>query len=187
MLSETACPAYARYLYTDEYYTNDAIKTFQADCTRQHQGRKKGDGYERFVNWTRQGNELLIFTGRAYADLIVPKKFNGIFRLASPREYQLVNFELTQSILLLGGLHPFNSIELGHKHLCVLTFEEEVPALFGRLHKEDGSYRAPIENREQLGFCNARDLPAITERLEKVAQLRSQYGKEWWNYDELSA
>jgi hypothetical protein len=186
MLSETACPAYARYLYTDEYYTDEALKTFQADCARQHQGRKKGNDCERFVTWKRQPNELLIYTGRAYADLIVPKKFNCIFRLASPREYQLVTVELTQSILLLGGLHPFNSVEDGHKHLCVLTFEEEVPALFGRLHKEDGSYCTPIENREQLGFCNARDLPAITERLEKVAQLRLQYGREWWKHDDLS-
>lgn len=184
MQTETACPAYARYLYTDEYYSNDALKTLQADCVRQHQNRRNSIAYERFVKWTRQANELIIFTGNAYADLVVPKRFDCIFLLANPREYILVGYEITQSILLLGGLHTFNSVEHGHKHLCVLTFEQEVPAIFERLHQEDGTYCAPIKNREKLGFCMARDLPAITERLEKVAQLRAEYGSEWWKYDE---
>lgn len=119
--------------------------------------------------------------------MLLPKDFDCIFCVANPREYVLVNYELTQSILEIGGRHPINSIVHGHRHLCVLAFREGVPAIFQHLHREDGTYRTPIVNRERLGFCMARDLPAITERLQRVAQLRSQYGREWWKYDELSA
>ncbi|MDQ2793448.1 MAG: hypothetical protein M3Y12_05500 [Bacteroidota bacterium] len=186
MRPETECPPEARYLQSDEYYSADALKTLQADCVRQHLSREKGEAYEHFVNWTCQANEVVVFTLYAYADLVVPHQFDCIFPLANPREYILVSYELTQSILILGGLHAFNSVEHGHKHLCVLTFGQEVPAIFARLHHEDRAYRTPYVNREQLGFCMARDLPAITERLEKVAQLRAQHGAEWWKYDELS-
>lgn len=174
-------------MFSDEYYSDEALRTFQSDCVRQYQNREKGEAYERFVNWTQQANELPIFTGNAYADLVVPKRFDCIFRLANPREYVLEIYELSQSVLLLGGLHTFNSVEHGHKHLCVLAFAQEVPAIFRRLHQEDGTYRTPFANREKLGFCMAHDLPAITERLEKVAQLRSQHGNEWWKYDKLSS
>jgi hypothetical protein len=186
MLSETDCPPEGRYLQSDEYYSDDALKVLQADCVRQHLNQAKNDAYEQFVNWTRQANELLVLTWNAYADLVVPHQFDCIFRLADPREYVLVNYELTQAILNLGGLHPIHTVEHGHKHLFVLTFQQEVPAIFLRLHREDGVYRTPLANREQIGFCVARDLPAITKRLEKVAQLEALRGNEWWKYDKLS-
>ncbi|MDO7875214.1 hypothetical protein Q5H93_10765 [Hymenobacter sp. ASUV-10] len=185
MRPETDCTPEARYLQADAYCSDDALNALQAKCVH-HRNLENGDAYERFMNWKRQANEILVLTWNAYADLIVPKKFDCIFCLANPQDYTLVNYELTQSILLLGDLYPINSIEQGHKHLGVLTFEQEVPAIFGWLHQEDGSYCKPIENREKLGFCMAHDLPAITERLEKVAKLRSQYGSEWWKYDEYS-
>jgi hypothetical protein len=186
MLPETKCPSEARYLQSDEYYSVEALKTFQADCMRQYQSKQKSGAYERFLNWECQTNELLIFTWKAYADLVVPRQFDCVFLLTNPKEYITVSYELTQSILSLGGLHPINSVEHGHKHFCVLTFEQEVPAIFRRLHREDGCYCTPLAGREQLGLCMVRDLPAITERLEKVAKLRSQHGNEWWKYDELS-
>jgi len=187
MLSKTESAPEARYLQSDEYYSDEALKTLQADCVRQHRHRAKSDAYEQFVSWTRQANERLIFTLNAYADLVVPQQFDCIFRLANPGEYVLVNYELTQSILSLGGLRPISSVEHGHKHFCVLTFGQEVPAIFRWLHREEGDYCTAFTNRERLGFCMAHDLPAIAKRLEKVAQLRLQHGPEWWKYDELSA
>jgi hypothetical protein len=175
-----------RYLRADEYYSDDAIKTLQADCVRQHQNREKGAAYERFVNWTRQVNEMLVFTGNAYADLVIPHRFDCIFRLANPREHVLTGYELTQSMLVLGRIGTFDSVEHGHKHLCVLTFEQGIPAILELLHQEDGTYCTPHTDREVLGLCMACDLPAITERHEKVEQLRAQYGAKWWEHDELS-
>ena len=184
MRTEAESPADARYLYTDEFYSDTALKVMQADCVHRYQHWGKDAAYSTFVHWARQPNEVAVFTWHAYADLALPKQFNCIFHVDNPREFLLISYTLTQSIILLGGGLPIGRIEHGHKHICVITFAQEVPAIFNLLHKEDGSFRTPPEGRKRLGFCAATDLPAITAEEERIAQLRTQYGAQWWKYDE---
>jgi hypothetical protein len=185
MRSEAQCPPSARYLYADELYTDSTLKLLQADCRRQYQNRAKDAAYATFVQWTHQANEVAVFTWNAYADLVLPKRFDCLFHVDNPQQHQLVSYELIQSALNLAGFYPLNSVEHGHKHLCVFRFEQEIPTVFQLLPVLEGSpMAAPPPGAFKLGFCQAADLPAIIEEHERVARLRAQYGPQWWKHDE---
>lgn len=185
MLPEAACPASGRYLYADELYANSTLKIMQADCIRRYQKWEKDAAYNTFVHWARQANEAAVFTWRAYADLVLPKRFDCIFYVDNPQEHLLVSYTLSQSVIDLGGGLPIGRIEHGYKHICVLTFEQAVPAILHLLHQSEGNVSTvPVRGAFQLGFCQAADLPAITAEHDRIAQLRAQYGAEWWKYDE---
>jgi hypothetical protein len=185
MRSEAQCPASARYLYADELYTDSALHRIKADCRHWYQNRAKSAAYATFINWTRQPNEAAVFTRYAYADLMLPKRFDCLFHFDNPQQHLLVSYELTQSALVLGGFHPLNSLEHGHKHLCVFEFEHEVPAVLQLLPVlEDSPAAAPPTGAFKLGFCQATDLPAIVAEHERIARLRAQYGPQWWKHDE---
>jgi len=196
MQTEAECPARARYLHADELYTDGALQLLRAGCIRRYQKREKDaasetfvhwtrQAYNTFVQWTRQPNEVVVYTWYAYADLALPKRFDCIFHVDNPREHLLVSYLLTQSVIDLGGGFPISSVEHGHKHICVLTFEQEVPAIFQLLHRLEGNVSTmPLRGAFQLGFCQVADLPAITAARERTARLRAQYGANWWKYDE---
>ena len=185
MQTEAECPASARYLYADELYTDNALQLLRADCIRRYQKREKDAAFDTFVQWTRQPNEAVVYTWNAYADLVLPKRFDCIFHVNNPREHLLVSYLLTQSIIDLGGGFPISSVEHGHKHICVLTFEQTVPAILQLLHRLEGNVSTvPLRGAFRLGFCQTADLPAITAEHERIARLRRQYGTEWWKYDE---
>lgn len=185
MRSEAQCPPCARYLFADELYTDSTLRLLQADCRRWYQNRAKSAAYDTFVQWTRQANEVAVFTQYAYADLVLPKQFDCLFHFHNPQQHQLVRYELTQSALSLGGFHHLHSVEHGHKHLCVFRFEQEIPVVFQLLPVlGDNPVAAPPLGAFKLGFCQATDLPAIIEEHERVARLRAQYGPQWWQHDE---
>ncbi len=187
MQTEAQCPAGARYLYTDEFYSDAALRAMQADCVHRYQPWGKDAAYSTFVHWTRQANELAVFTWPAYADLALPKAFDCLFHVDNPREHLLVHYELTQSIINLAGGLPINRLEHGHKHIAILTFAQEVPAVFQLLHKSEGKFSTePPKGAFRLGFCQAADLPAIIVEHERIAQLRAQHGPDWWKYDDES-
>lgn len=184
MQTEAECPANTRYLYADELYTDSALQLLQADCIRRYQKWEKNAAYETFVQWKRQASEAVVFTWHAYADLVLPKQLDCIFHVDNPQEHLLVSYTLTQSIISLGGGLPISSVEHGHKHICVLTFEQEVPAMFQLLHRLEGTASTvSLRDAFKLGFCQAADLPAITAAHERITQLRAQYGPHWWKHD----
>lgn len=137
------------------------------------------------MDWTRQPNEVVVFTWHAYADLALPKQFDCVFHVDNPQEFLVASYMLTQSVINLAGGLPINRIEHGHKHSCVLTFDQEVPAVFQLLHQTDGKFSAePPRGAFKLGFCQAADLPAIAAEHERIAKLRAQHGAMWWKFEE---
>ena len=185
MQTEAQCPASARYLDADELYSDATLKLLQAECVQQFQNRPTDAAYHTFVQWTRQANEVAVFTWNAYADLAIPKQFDCVFHVDNPNEHLLIRYELVQSAINLGGFWPINRVEHGHKHLCVFRFEQEVPAVFQLLPNLQGSVpKAPPPGASMLGFCQAADLPAIIAEHGRTAQLRAQYGAQWWKFDE---
>jgi hypothetical protein len=180
MRTEAECPPEARYLYTDELYSDQALHLMQADCVRRYRPWSQDAAYHNFVNWTRQANEAVVFTWHAYADLVLPKQFDCLFHVDSPEKHLLVRYALTQSVINLAGGLPIGRLEHGHKHICVLTFEQEVPAVFQLLHQLAGrTTPEPPGNSFKLGFCQASDLPAIAAEHARVARLRAQHGALW--------
>jgi hypothetical protein len=141
----------------------------------------KSSKYNAYIRWQRQPNELAVCTLYAYADFAIPKQFDCIFHVDNPREHLLPKFTLTQAIH--EAWLPLAHVDHGHKHLCVFTFEGEVPAIFQFLHQEESKFSTVPKGQAMLGFCQAADLPAITAEAERVARLKAQFGTKWWEHD----
>lgn len=133
MRTEEQCKPNQRFLFSDEYFSDKAIAIWQSECVKRCKAKDKGNAYEKYVNWTRQENEIAVFTLYAYADFNIPKQFDIIFHLDNPNEFLRIDYELTQSIY--EAWFPSNTVEHGHKHLCIFSFDKTLPAIFKILHK----------------------------------------------------
>lgn len=186
MQKEAQCPSNARYLFADELFADAAIKIWQQECISRCKGKKVvGEQvYTDYVRWVRRENEVAVFTLYAYADLTIPKKLDCIFQLDNPQNNLRVNYVLTQCIW--EAWVPLHGLDHGHKHLCVFEFDQKVPGILNLLHRQEGKFSTVPLKQTKLGFCQSADFPAITEELERINKLKTQYGTKWWEHDEAS-
>lgn len=164
------------------YFTDEAIANLQSKVVDFCKTREKGLPYEKFINWRRKENEIMVYTLYAYADLAVPKSFDIIFRLDNPKEFVQVDYVLTQSIF--EACYPYDMIDNGHKHLCVFSFEKALPDILKTMFKDDCRLSVMPKDQEFLGFCRSENFDAITETIEKRIALKKRYGKDWVYYDD---
>ncbi|MCP2029337.1 hypothetical protein L1276_004521 [Flavobacterium sp. HSC-32F16] len=180
MRNEEDCPQTQRYLFCDTYLSDKGIDLSQNDIIKRFTNRNKSESYQKYITWKRKSNEIIVFTMYAYADLKINKEFDCIFNYDNPDEFVLEKFILTQSIY--EGWVPTDIVDEGHKHLLVLKFENEIPKILFKLHKEEtlGDTRPKIYTK--LGFCNKKDFEAIATNIKKYHVLRKKYGMEYWKY-----
>lgn len=182
MRNEEDCKPRERFLFTDELMSDELVTKIKDACTKTYQASMRHPAaYDKFINWTRAEKEVCLFTLYAYADLTLPKKFDCIFRLDSPSDFITTKFQLTQSIY--EGKYPIETIEDGHKHLCIFEFEDDVPSVLNELHVGNKFYDSPPKGALKLGICQSNDFNEIRFRLEYVLKLKSEYGMEWWKFD----
>ena len=186
MRNEADCKPQERFLFTDELFSDESIAIWKGECISRVQSRnlEKGAAYERFINWNKSKNEVALFTLYAYADLKIPKQFDCIFDLRNPSNFALTRFTLIQSIY--EGWYPIDSIEDGHKHLCVFEFDEKLPDILDGLHVAKGKFLRVPKGALKLGICQSTDFNEIRSRQEQMNDLREKHGAEWWKYDEES-
>lgn len=164
-------------------FSDRTIKAWKEETVKRCNDKEKNVAYERFLNWTRQENEIAVFTTYAYADFDIPKKFNCIFHYDNPELYIQTNYTLTQSIF--EGWYPTNFIDHGHKHLCILTFENSVPDVFNRMHYETEKYSAwTWDDKNVLGLCQMEDIQNIIGRRHKETKLKELHGDNWYELDD---
>jgi hypothetical protein len=182
MRNEENYPGSERFLFSDMYLSDKGIELSQNAIIKRFTNRDKNEFYQKYINWKRKENEIIVFTMYAYADLKLNKEFDCIFNYDNPDEFVFEKFILTQSIY--EGWIPTNTVDNGHKHLLVFSFENEIPKILFKLHKEDtfGDTRPKIYTK--LGFCNQKDFKTIANNLKKRHLLREKYGLEYWKYDD---
>ena len=180
MRSEEECPKEGRYLFCDTYLSDTGIELSQKDVIKRFTNREKNDLYRKYINWKRNSNEIIVFTMYAYADLRLNKKFDCIFNYDNPNEFVKKKFTLTQS--LFEGWAPIDTIEDGHKHLIILEFENEIPEIIFKLHKENTLRDTRPKTHTKLGFCSEEDFEFISNNIKKNISLREKYGTEYWKY-----
>jgi len=163
MQTETQAESYERYLFAYGYFSDELIAAYKEKCMARHEGKPKSEVYQNFINWVRQENEIAVFTLYAYADLQVPKTFDIIFQIDNPENYVKEEYLLTQSIF--EAWFPSESIDHGHKHLCILKFNGKIPAIMKLLDVELGQSTL---NRNGLGFCSSIDFEKIKQRKKEI-------------------
>lgn len=164
-------------------FSDKTITEWKEETIQRCMDKGKDIPYEMFVKWIRQENEVAVFTTYAYADFPIPKHFNCIFNFENPEIYLQTNFVLTQSIW--EGWYPIDYIDHGHKHLCILKFENKVPDLLKQLHYETEKYSSwTWDAKKVLGLCQMKDIKSIIERLHEETKLKEIHGKNWHEFDE---
>lgn len=183
MRTEAECHPQERFLFTDEAFSPASMSIWQRECQRrvEMQGLEKGEAFKRFISWEESSNEIALFTLYAYADFDVPKSFSCIFDLDNSENVVFTEFQLTQSIY--EGWLPIESIEHGHKHLCIFKFEKEVPAMIQQLHVAQNKFSDVPKGSVKLGICDQADFSEIKKRRDYVKELRECYGTDWWKFD----
>ncbi|MEO1033259.1 MAG: hypothetical protein AAFX55_17780 [Bacteroidota bacterium] len=181
MRTEEECQPTQRFLFSDELLSEQAIYELRNEVIKRFEKREKDSHYDKFINWTKKENEVVIFTLYAYADFETPKTFDCLFDLNHPNDYINCNFKLTQS--LYEGFYPTGIIDHGHKHMCVFEFENGIPEIIKKLHMAKGlKYDVP-KNSFQLGICNSVDFGLIKEYRQNYLSLKEKYGHDWRKYD----
>jgi hypothetical protein len=183
MQTEEQCKPSRRFLFADEYFSDKAISIWKTECVKRCVDKTKGQAYTKFINWTRQENEIAVFTMYAYADFDIPKKFDIIFHLDNPKEFLKIEYELTQSIY--EAWFPLDTLNNGHKHLCIFSFDKSLPNILNTLHKSEEKFSTSSKGQKSLGFCNSKDFNAIAKRIEKTLELKRLYSDKWWEYDDV--
>ena len=181
MRKEEDCKQSEKFLQAVMQFSDKTIKAWKA--VTKERCKIKDELYHKFINWERQQNEVAIFTTYAYADFSIPKKFDCIFSYDNPEIFIKINFTLNQSIW--EGWFPCDSIENGHKHLCIFTFENIVPDILTKLHLETKKYSNwSWDAKNVLGICQVTDIQSIIDRRHKEIKLKEQYGENWYDFDD---
>ena len=145
------------YLLCNNRFSDTAIKTIKADVKRFMADRDKDDDYFKFINWQKKDNELLVLTMYAYKYIDLPKKFDRIFQVDKPGNFIDLDFIITQAVI--NGLTPFSQISKGHKHICIVEFDKEVPHIFNSVPAFND--KSILQTSIQLGFCDKADFKNI--------------------------
>jgi len=182
MLKEELCKPSEKFLQAVIVFSDKTIKAWKEETVKRCEDKEKGIAYEKFLNWTRQENEIAVFTTYAYADFAIPKKFDCIFTNANAEVYVQAKFELTQSIF--EGWYPSDFIEHGHKHLCILTFENQIPDIIKKLHYETEKYSNWVWDASKvLGLCQTTDIQSIIDRQLKEIKRKELYGDNRYYFE----
>jgi hypothetical protein len=147
------------YLLCNYRFSDEAIETVKADVISFMSNREKDEDYFRFINWQKTERELVVLTMYAYDDIQLPKKFDIVFQIENSDNFIQVDFTITQAII--NGWTPLNQISRGHRHICVIEFYYDIPAIFQSVPLFDKTLQSGV----QLGFCDKTNFENIKANL----------------------
>jgi len=179
MYNEEDCKSSFRFLHAVFVFSDKSLKYWKEETKKRC--KEIDEAYLQFLNWVRGENEVAVFTMYAYGDFLVPKKFDCIFLYDNPEHYIHAEYKLTQSIW--EGYFPIKNIENGHKHLCVLSFNDKIPGIFEVMHIETGKFISSKWKMEKsLGLCQMSDIQNIIDRHKKESELKELHGDNWYDF-----
>jgi hypothetical protein len=136
--------------------TNKWVKSLKEDVTSFMLGRSKDDCYYTFINWEKSPLELVGVTMYAPEEIKLPRKYDVIFQIDKPSNFEVVPVIITQAIF--NGWMPIDYLEKGHKHVCVMRFSNQIPRIFNSAATfKDGRQSDGIE----IGLCDVDEFLII--------------------------
>ena len=148
-----------RYLFAGEYFSDKAIGLWKDETRLRCKDKPQGKIFHDYIQWERQDHEIAVFTMYAYADLAIPKEFDIIFEINQRENFVKTKYCLTKC--LWEAWYPTDFLGLGHKHLCIFSFEQSIPSILYLLHKNDGMRTTAPTGQVELGFCTSEDFREI--------------------------
>jgi len=168
MQTEREANKLERYLLCNYRFPEKTIETIKTDVSDFMSNRERDENYFRFINWQKKENELVVLTMYAFDDILLPKKFDTIFQIENPNNFIQVDFTVTQAIV--NGWTPLNQISRGHKHICIIEFYNDIPAILHLVPLFDETLQGGV----QLGFCDTTDFENIKINLLKTQNTKGE-------------
>lgn len=114
---------------------------------------------QKFLSWERQDNQIVTYNGYGYCDTEIPKTYDFLIDLDDPQGG--IDTEVTIVHAIYNGVVPLNTIEHGHKTVCVLEFSGGIPERLDLLLPfEESAFKF------RFGLCSKTDKAAILERIK---------------------
>jgi hypothetical protein len=155
MTSEKDCKPHKRFLMfpatiSKELYLSDLSERINIEEAKAFRTRIESE------------NEIAVYTLYAYGDIPIPKKFEIIFEYENPDNFIETDFSVTHVLLSIGGFHLIEEIGHGHKHVCILKFENEIPKIFNEIKDISKHFKDQyFKNAKMLCMCQKVDFEAI--------------------------
>lgn len=164
MLNENEVESCNRYLNVIGLVTNDWIeKNIRNEHLFNRLGKDYIDSVESFLNRKKSPNEIAVYTTYAYADFSIPRHYDILFDRDDVDNFVEAPFSLQYSIFNVASvLYLTQTIDHGHKHICILSFENEVPAILKQLI----DIVSINKDYKTIGLCQKVDFEAIRQSLK---------------------
>lgn len=184
MREESACKPAQRYLRMEEILSDSWITTLREGRLKNYNENLKNSAYHRFISWQRSERELVVYTHRAYADIAIPKQYDIVFNEEDSTDF--VSTPVVVDQVLIGGWRPWESIEDGYGHTCILQFENRIPDIFDKLTFTQDWNSKFHASSPRLGLCSSSDFEEIARyRIAWLAfkdEYQKKYGPDWINH-----
>lgn len=122
------------------------------------------DKVEAFLKRPKSKNDIAVFTTYAYADIAIPRTFDVIFDYNNVDNYVESRFTVVYSFnYAITFFYLFEWIDHGHRHICVLEFENEIPSILNSLP----NIQVDTSGQIRICFCQKQDFEAIRNNLKR--------------------
>lgn len=159
-------PCY-RYLMAIGLVKDDLIEKGCRYEFSKKQSEKYENSIEEFLNRPKAINEIAVYTTYAYADFAVPRKYDILFDDDNVDDFVETPFILEYSLINIAVFLYLNqTIGHGHKHVCILNFEREVPSIL----RELPDIKEIERDNKRICFCQKADFAVICKNIKQNRQ-----------------
>jgi len=155
---------YIEHLRFVAFLSDATLVQLKQQVYRTLRDQDKDPLFESFMNWQRKDNQIMLYTDFCSLGFKLPATFYSIAQIGLPDSTIDANVVIPYSIL--NGWAPVNKIEKGHRHACLLQFNNnEVPMIVRTLpevNSKDGIAKHQVMIYNKANIPDTRLIKKIT-------------------------
>ena len=93
-----------------------------------------------FLNWKTKANEVFLYATYSPVEFSLPINFDTFFWHGSDN---FISTSVHIPFSIINGWAPTQKVSIGHKHVCLLQFFDEIPKIVKDLPEVNGSLLTP--------------------------------------------
>ncbi len=146
-----------RHLRFTHLLSDATLALLKEQVYRTLRDQEKDILFEQFMKWQRKDNEIMLHADYSSIGFDLPVNFDSITQVALSNNRTDVKVVIPYSIL--NGWATINKIAMGHKHVCLLQFDDEVPPIIKDLPEVNSKnrragYEIVLYNMADITFQN---------------------------------
>jgi hypothetical protein len=106
-----------------------------------------------FLNWKKKNNEVFLYATYSTVEFSLPITFDTFFWHGSDN---FIPTSVHIPFSIINGWAPTQNVNIGHKYVCLLQFQGEIPEVIKELPEVNDTLNTPFD----LILANRLDLPA---------------------------